>query len=337
MIVEENYSLKPYNTFGIDVRCRYFVEAGEVDELLDFVASYEWEPQEVLILGGGSNFLFTEDFNGTVFYPAMQGIEVVREDAVEVEVRVGAGVEWDDFVAWAVGQGFWGIENLSLIPGHVGAAPVQNVGAYGMEAGERIIEVEAIHLPEARLVRIAGRDCRFAYRDSIFKKEWKNRYIITHVFFRLSKQPQFRLDYGSMRSELERVGGEVTLQKIRQAVINIRNSKLPDVKILPNAGSFFKNPVVPLKLAENLLKQYPALPVYPVDEEKVKLAAGWLIEQCGWKGRVLGQAGVHEKQALVLVNRGDADGVEIAHLANEIKKSVFIKFGVWIEPEVYIL
>lgn len=337
MIVEENYSLKLYNTFGIDVRCRYFVEAGEVDELLDFVASYEWEPQEVLILGGGSNFLFTEDFNGTVFYPAMQGIEVVREDAVEVEVRVGAGVEWDDFVAWAVGQGFWGIENLSLIPGHVGAAPVQNVGAYGMEAGERIIEVEAIHLPEARLVRIAGRDCRFAYRDSIFKKEWKNRYIITHVFFRLSKQPQFRLDYGSMRSELERVGGEVTLQKIRQAVINIRNSKLPDVKILPNAGSFFKNPVVPLKLAENLLKQYPALPVYPVDEEKVKLAAGWLIEQCGWKGRVLGQAGVHEKQALVLVNRGDADGVEIAHLANEIKKSVFIKFGVWIEPEVYIL
>lgn len=337
MIVEENYSLKPYNTFGIDVRCRYFVEAGEVDELLDFVASYEWEPQEVLILGGGSNFLFTEDFNGTVFYPAMQGIEVVREDAVEVEVRVGAGVEWDDFVAWAVGQGFWGIENLSLIPGHVGAAPVQNVGAYGMEAGERIIEVEAIHLPEARLVRIAGRDCRFAYRDSIFKKEWKNRYIITHVFFRLSKQPQFRLDYGSMRSELERVGGEVTLQKIRQAVINIRNSKLPDVKILPNAGSFFKNPVVPLKLAENLLKQYPALPVYPVDEAKVKLAAGWLIEQCGWKGKVLGQAGVHEKQALVLVNRGDADGVEIAHLANEIKKSVFIKFGVWIEPEVYIL
>lgn len=337
MIVEENYSLKPYNTFGIDVRCRYFVEAGEVDELLDFVASYEWEPQEVLILGGGSNFLFTEDFNGTVFYPAMQGIEVVREDAVEVEVRVGAGVEWDDFVAWAVGQGFWGIENLSLIPGHVGAAPVQNVGAYGMEAGERIIEVEAIHLPEARLVRIAGRDCRFAYRDSIFKKEWKNRYIITHVFFRLSKQPQFRLDYGSMRSELERVGGEVTLQKIRQAVINIRNSKLPDVKILPNAGSFFKNPVVPLKLAENLLKKYPDLPVYPVDEEKVKLAAGWLIEQCGWKGKVLGQAGVHEKQALVLVNRGDADGVEIAHLANEIKKSVFIKFGVWIEPEVYIL
>lgn len=337
MIVEENYSLKPYNTFGVDVRCRYFVEAGEVDELLNFVASYEWEPQEVLILGGGSNFLFTEDFNGTVFYPVMQGIEVVREDTVEVDVRVGAGVEWDVFVAWAVGQGFWGIENLSLIPGHVGAAPVQNVGAYGMEAGERIVEVEAIHLPEARLVRIAGRDCCFAYRDSIFKREWRNQYIITHVFFRLSKQPQFRLDYGSVRSELERVGGEVTLQKVRQAVINIRNSKLPDVKILPNAGSFFKNPVVPLKLAENLLKQYPGLPVYPVDDEKVKLAAGWLIEQCGWKGKVLGHAGVHEKQALVLVNRGDADGIEIAHLANEIKKSVFIKFGVWIEPEVYIL
>lgn len=337
MIVEENYSLKPYNTFGVDVRCRYFVEAGEVDELLNFVASYEWEPQEVLILGGGSNFLFTEDFNGTVFYPVMQGIEVVREDTVEVDVRVGAGVEWDVFVAWAVGQGFWGIENLSLIPGHVGAAPVQNVGAYGMEAGERIVEVEAIHLPEARLVRIAGRDCCFAYRDSIFKREWRNQYIITHVFFRLSKQPQFRLDYGSVRSELERVGGEVTLQKVRQAVINIRNSKLPDVKILPNAGSFFKNPVVPLKLAENLLKQYPGLPVYPVDDEKVKLAAGWLIEQCGWKGKVLGHAGVHEKQALVLVNRGDADGIEIARLANEIKKSVFIKFGVWIEPEVYIL
>lgn len=337
MEIKENYHLKAHNTFGIDVCCRYFVESDREEDFLDFLSSYELDPHEYLILGGGSNFLFTEDFPGTVFYPVMQGIELLSEDADTVRVRVGAGVVWDDFVLWCVGHGYGGVENLSLIPGHVGAAPVQNVGAYGMEAGETIEEVEAIDIKQACRVVLKADVCRFAYRDSIFKREWKNKYLVTRVVFRLSKKPLFRLDYGSIRSEMEKQGGEVSLHSIRQAIIRIRQSKLPDVKVLPNAGSFFKNPLVPSRIAESLQGQYLSMPVYEVDDEHKKLAAGWLIEQCGWKGRVVGNAGVHEKQALVLVNRGGADGAEIARLANEIKKSVFVKFGVWIEPEVYVI
>lgn len=337
MEIKENYSLKAYNTFGIDVRCKYFVESDNEEELLEFVASYEWNPHEILVLGAGSNFLFTEDFDGTVFYPSMRGMEIIDEDQTSVCVRVGAGEVMDDLVAWAVEHGYGGVENLSLIPGHVGAAPVQNVGAYGMEAGETICRVEAIDLDKAQIVEIDAAECRFAYRDSVFKHEWKNRFIITRVLFRLSKTPAFRLDYGNVRKELDKLGGEITLENIRKAIINIRNEKLPDVGILPNAGSFFKNPMVTRQVAENLLKQYPELPVYIIDEDSRKLAAGWMIEQCGWKGRSLGNAAVYDKQALVLVNRGGADGTEISRLANEIKKSVFMKFGVWIEPEVYVI
>lgn len=337
MNIRENYSLKAYNTFGIDIRCKYFVEAAEEEELLEFVRQYEWNPHEILVLGSGSNFLFTEDFEGTVFYPAMKGIEVVGEDAEHVQVRVGAGEEWDAFVAWAVGNGYGGVENLSHIPGHVGAAPVQNVGAYGMEAGEVIQEVEAIEMEKAQQVKIAAEECEFAYRDSRFKREWKNRFIITRVVFRLNKEAHFRIEYGSIRSELEKQGGDLSLAGIREAVIRIRREKLPDVDTLPSAGSYFKNPVVPQALAGRLAEKYPGMPLYPVDEEHSKLAAGWLIEQCGWKGKSLGRAGVYEKQALVLVNLGGATGTEIARLANEIRKSVFMKFNVWIEPEVYAI
>lgn len=289
-----------------------------------------------MVLGEGSNFLFTDDFEGTVFYPTIKGMEIVEENDEHVWVRIGAGEIWDDFVAWAVEQGYGGVENLSFIPGHVGAAPVQNVGAYGMEAGDTIERVEAIQIEEARKDVIDAADCRFAYRDSIFKGEWKNKYIITYVVFRLTKAPEFRLNYGSVQEELQKLG-EVNLKNIRQAIIHIRRAKLPDVKELPNAGSFFKNPVVPREQAEQLKEKYPELPVYPVDEDRVKLAAGWLIEQCGWKGKDLGKAGVYEKQALILVNRAEASGVEVAHLANEVKKSVFMTFGVWIEPEVYVI
>ena len=336
MEVRENYSLKNYNTFGIDVKCRYFVESNAESEFLEFVSSYELKPEEMMVLGEGSNFLFTEDFDGTVFYPTIKGIEIVEENEEQVWIRVGAGEVWDDFVAWAVEQGFGGVENLSFIPGHVGAAPVQNVGAYGMEAGDTIERVEAIQIEKARKEVISAADCRFAYRDSIFKREWKNRYIVTYVVFRLTKTPEFRLNYGSVQEELRKLG-EVNLKNIRQAIIRIRQAKLPDVKELPNAGSFFKNPVVSRQQAEKLKEKYPELPVYPVDEDRVKLAAGWLIEQCGWKGKNLGKAGVYEKQALILVNREGASGVEVAHLANEVKKSVFMTFGVWIEPEVYVI
>lgn len=336
MEVCENFSLKEYNTFNIDAACKYFVRCEREEELLEFVRSYELKPEEVLILGGGSNFLFTEDFDGVVFYPMMQGCEIVEENEQEVFVRVGSGVVWDDFVAWAVEHGYGGIENLSLIPGHVGATPVQNIGAYGMEAGESIARVEAVDIVEAKKVEIDAAVCRFSYRDSIFKHEWKNRYVVTYVTFRLMKQPVFRLQYGSVREEVTR-SGETTLKAIRQAIIRIRDAKLPDVKILPNAGSFFKNPLVEREAIKKLLVEYPGMPVYPVDDEHVKLAAGWLIEMSGWKGKGIGNAAVHDKQALVLVNKGEATGIEIAHLANEIKKSVFLKFGVWLEPEVNII
>lgn len=337
MEIRKNYSLKEYNTFGIDVKCRYFVETDSLEELLEFVAKQEWAQQETLVLGGGSNFLFTDDFEGVVIYPTMKGMKVVEEYDDDVYVCVGAGEEWDDFVAWAVEHGYGGVENLSLIPGHVGAAPVQNVGAYGVEAGEVICLVEAIDRKEAKRVVMATEDCQFAYRDSIFKREWKNRFIITRVIFQLTKRPEFRLDYGSVRAELEKEKGEITLQRVREAIIRIRRTKLPDVQEWPSAGSFFKNPVVGRSVAEELLSRYPEMPVYPVDDERRKLAAGWMIEQCGWKGKTLGKAGVYEKQALVLINRGGADGTDISRLANEIRKSVFLKFGVWIEPEVYVV
>lgn len=336
MEIRENCSLKGYNTFGIDVACKYFVQCEREEELLEFVRSYELKPEEVLILGGGSNFLFTEDFDGVVFYPLMAGCEIVEEDDREVLVRVGSGVVWDDFVAWAVERGYGGVENLSLIPGHVGASPVQNIGAYGMEVGESIVRVEAVDIVKAEKVVIEAAACRFSYRDSIFKHEWKNQYVVTYVTYRLAKQPVFRLQYGSVHEEVTRTG-EVTLKSVRQAIIRIREAKLPDVDVLPNAGSFFKNPMVEREIADALLAEHPGLPVYTVDEEHVKLAAGWLIEQAGWKGKGVGRAAVHDKQALVLVNTGGATGIEIAQLANEIKKSVFLRFGVWLEAEVNVI
>lgn len=337
MRIEENFNLRKYNTFDMDVRCKYFVEVPEEEELMGFAAEYELKPEEILILGGGSNFLFTENFEGTVIYPLMSGIEVIGEKEDKVRVRVGAGVVWDDFVAWAVGQGLGGVENLSWIPGHVGAAPVQNIGAYGMEAGDSILQVEAVDLGKAGKVVLEASDCCFSYRNSNFKKEWKNKYVVTYVVFELSKRPVFKLDYGSIRNELQHLGEELNLQNVREAVIRIRKSKLPEVSEWPNAGSFFKNPVVSAKIAGYLKEKYPEMPVYPLENGDVKLAAGWLIEQAGWKGKSMGRAGVFGKQALVLVNTGGATGIEVSRLANAIKKSVFMEFDVWIEPEVNIL
>lgn len=336
MSVREYVDLKEYNTFGIPACCRYFVESDDAGDLLDFVKTYELNPDEILILGGGSNLLMTSDFPGVVIYPQIKGYEVVREEKADVWVRVGAGVVWDEFVEWAVEHHYGGVENLSKIPGHVGATPVQNIGAYGVEVGERIFTVECIDVLRGETMSFNADECRFGYRDSIFKHEWKNKYIITHVTYRLDKTPEFILDYGAVREEVDRLG-EVSLEHIREAIIRIRESKLPDVKLLPNGGSFFKNPVVDHEKAEQLGGLYPGMPVYPLNENSVKLAAGWLIEAAGWKGKCIGHAGVHDKQALVLVNKGGATGVEVAHLANEIKKAVFLKFGIWLEPEVNIL
>lgn len=337
MRIEENFNLRKYNTFDIDCKCKYFIESDSEADFIELTASYDLQPEKILLLGGGSNFLFTDDFDGTVIYPTIQGINVIREDEDFVWVKAGAGVVWDDFVHWAVCRGFAGVENLSLIPGHVGASPVQNVGAYGMEAADTIYEVEAVDIQAACKVTLTAGDCCFAYRDSIFKHQWKNKYIITSVVFQLKKQPEFRLDYGSIRTELAKAGGKIDLPAVRQAVIRIRQSKLPDVKDVPSAGSFFKNPVVSLHVAEEMKRIYPDLPVYPLDGEFAKLAAGWLIEQTGWKGKAVGQAGVHDRQALVLINKGNATGLEITRLANEIKKSVFLKFNVWLDPEVNVI
>ena len=336
MRIEKNFNLKNHNTFGIDVKCDTFVSFTREAELLDFARSYEILPEELLILGGGSNFLFTADIEGVVLYPDVRGVEVIREDEENILVRVGAGEPWDDFVAWAAERGYGGVENLSGIPGHVGATPVQNIGAYGMEAGEAIERVEAVDIERAQPMEIAGADCHFAYRDSIFKHEWKNRFVVTRVIFRLNKHPELRLDYGTVRQEVER-SGAFTPWGVREVILRVRASKLPDVNVLPNAGSFFKNPLVTVAEAEALRVKYPQMPVYTVNEQCVKLAAGWLIEQSGWKGRQLGKAAVHDKQALVLVNRGGATGIEIARLANEVKKAVFLQFGVVLEPEVNII
>ena len=336
MEIKENFSLMAYNTFGIDVRCKYFVESDKEEDFVAFAKDYDLSGEEVLVLGGGSNFLFTEDFEGVVLYPTMKGCEVVREDGEHVWVRVGSGEVWDDFVEWCVECGYGGVENLSKVPGHVGATPVQNIGAYGLEAGESISRVEMVDILNGEKAIAEAKDCRFGYRDSIFKHEWRGRFVVTYVIFRLVKHPVFRLSYGNVREEVEKLGG-ASLRNVREAIVRIRERKLPDVKELPNAGSFFKNPVVGMEEAEALRARYPEIPMYAADGGRMKLAAGWLIEQAGWKGKVCGNAAVHDKQALVLVNRGGATGIEIARLANEVKKAVFVRFGVVLEPEVNII
>jgi UDP-N-acetylmuramate dehydrogenase len=336
--IRENEKLVGRNTFGVEAQCRRWVEANDEQELLAWVIRQVPARDEVFVLGGGSNVLFTADFPGTVIFPAMGGVTIEEEARGDLFARAGAGMAWDDLVSWSVERGLWGLENLSRIPGHVGATPVQNIGAYGVEIAERVARVEAIDLWQGRLVTMDGEACRFGYRDSIFKGEWRDRFVITHVIYRLSRRPCPRLDYKGVREELERAGrGEITPARVRAAITRIRENKLPDPRKLPNAGSFFKNPVVSEQEAQRLQESYPGIPTYPAGAGKVKLAAGWLIEQSGWKGRAAGAAAVDERQALVLVNKGGATGGDVLYLANELKKEVFSRFSVWLEPEVIIL
>jgi UDP-N-acetylmuramate dehydrogenase len=332
-ILHENYSLKPYNTFGIEAKADYFFQFDTVDEIQSFLNDNPLGNINYLILGGGSNLLFTDDYEGLVLHPNIKGLEIVEENDDSVLVKAGANEDWDEFVDWAVSKGYGGIENLSNIPGVVGAVPVQNIGAYGVEACQVVEKLDAISIENKRQVEFQNFHCEFDYRDSIFKKEYKNVFIITHVYFRLSKKPEFNLEYGAISKELENYD-EVNLKNIREVIIKIRESKLPDPKVIGNAGSFFKNPIVETQFAEKLLTKFPDCPNYEVDNTNTKLAAGWLIEQCGWKGKQVGQAGVHKDQALVLVNLGDAKGYEVLQLANDIKKSVLFKYGVKLEMEV---
>lgn len=334
MKVFKDYPLLLHNTFGMDVKATLFIEYGSVEELKEVLRMPEVKEGRWLHIGGGSNLLFTGDYPGAVLHSAIKGHEIVKENGEEVIVRVGAGEVWDDFVAYTVAQGWYGAENLSLIPGEVGASAVQNIGAYGVEAKDLITEVEAVDVNTGEERVFKNEECGYAYRESVFKLSLKRRYVLTHVSFRLKKTPSYQLDYGNVRAELEKRGCGLTLENVRQTIIDIRSAKLPDPKIQGNAGSFFMNPMVSRSQFEALLAQYPQMPHYEVDARRVKIPAAWMIDQCGWKGKQLGRAGVHDKQALVLVNLGGATGKEIIRLSEEIQKSVFEKFGVCISPEV---
>jgi UDP-N-acetylmuramate dehydrogenase len=354
MQVQENISLKPYNSFGIDVKARYFLRFHTVRELLDAATSnpslrgtkqkpLRMSPESSgqnsnLVLGGGSNILFTKDFDGLVLKNEIGGIEKIEEDENYVYVKCGAGVNWHQFVLHCIENNWAGLENLSLIPGCAGASPMQNIGAYGVEIKDVFHALTAFHLQEKSNFTFRTKDCEFGYRESVFKRKYKDQFVILDVTYRLSKQPQFNTSYGAIEQELEKMGvKDLSIQAISQAVINIRSSKLPDPKDIGNAGSFFKNPSVPKGFFLKLKQQFEHIAGYENADGTVKLAAGWLIEQCGWKGFRDGDTGVHAKQALVLVNYGDASGAEIFALSENIMDSVMNKFGVQLEREVNII
>ncbi len=322
------------NSFHVRQRAARLVEFETTDDLAAFFK--EGAPARWTVLAGGNNILFTQDFDGVLLTPRGVSIDIVAETPDAVAVRAAAGVEWDDLVAWAVERGLWGIENLSLIPGKVGAAPVQNIGAYGAEAKDTIQSVEMFCTDTRNTLILSKEHCAFGYRESVFKHALRGRVVITAVTFRLSRRPQPELGYGDLLRETEARGG-ATLRNIRDAVCAIRRSKLPDTAVLGNAGSFFKNPVVETAAAERLRADYPAMPLYPAGEGRTKLAAGWLIEQAGMKGYREGCVGVHERQALVLVNYGGATGGEVLALAHKVQRAVRTKFGVEIAAEVNVL
>ena len=341
MNVQENISLKSFNTFGIDVSAKHFARFTTVDELhelLEFSTRATNNGQRsTLILGGGSNILFTKDVDGLVLKNELLGIKEIKEDEHHVYVQAGAGVNWHHFVLHCIHNGWAGVENLSLIPGNVGASPMQNIGAYGVEIKDVFYSLEAFHIPDKKTVHFSVNDCGFGYRESVFKRKYKNEFVITNVTYSLNRIPSFNTSYGAIEQELEKMGVGKSIQSISQAVINIRSSKLPDPAVIGNAGSFFKNPEVQNSKFKHLKEQYPDIVGYNLPNGNVKLAAGWLIEQCGWKGCRKGDAGCHEKQALVLVNYGNAKGDEIYDLSEEILQSVKKKFGVGLEREVNIV
>jgi len=335
-MISYNISLKKYNTFGLDYKTDCLVILKSEKEACIFFSNRRSCPGPKFIIGEGSNILFTGDFKGTIVFPAIENIIIEEQDEKSVLISAGAGLNWDKFVEWCVNKGYGGIENLSLIPGTVGATPVQNIGAYGVEVRDTIHKVRAVSLADGMLREFTNEECRFGYRDSIFKNDLKGKYLITRVFYRLATNPLFNIGYGSLREETEKTGS-LSLKTVRHAVINIRRSKLPDPSQIGNAGSFFKNPVISVEEAQKLKKKYPAIPSYTDPSGGIKLAAGWLIEQCGWKGLRIGDAGVHEKQALVVVNYGKATGKKIYDLSEKIRESVKEKYGVILEREVEVV
>lgn len=338
LIIQQNISLKPFNTFSINAKAKYFATFKTIDELKELLNSKLKTQNSKLILGGGSNILFTKDFDGLVLKNELHGIELIKEDKHHYYVKAAAGENWNNFVMHCISHNYAGVENLSLIPGNVGASPMQNIGAYGVELKDVFENLEALHRKDLSIHTFTANDCAFGYRESIFKTKYKNEFVILNVTLRLNKEPVFNTSYGAVEQELEKMHvKELSIQAISQAVINIRTSKLPDPKQIGNAGSFFKNPIITKKHFSELKKDYPSTPGYETDESHIKLAAGWLIEQCGWKGYRKNDAGVHAKQALVLVNYNNATGKEIFGLSEEIMRSVKKKFNVELEREVNIV
>lgn len=338
MEVKENISLRPFNTFGIDVQARYFGSFHSVDELLFLLNEKRYAGLQHLVLGGGSNILLTKDIDGLVLKNDIGGIELVDESDDHFFIRAGAGENWHGLVMYCVENNYAGIENLSLIPGNVGAAPMQNIGAYGVEIKDIFHDLDAIHKKERTFRKFELKDCGFGYRESVFKNRFKDQYIITHVTFRLNKIPVFNTSYGALKQELDKSGEtKLTVKSISDAVIAIRSSKLPDPRVTGNAGSFFKNPQISHQRYSELKEQFPEMPSFPVDDKFVKVPAGWLIEQCGWKGYRNGDAGCYPKQALVLVNYGNAKGMEIFKLSEEIIESVNERFNIQLDREVNVV
>lgn len=336
MQVHQNYPLKKYNTFGVEAYAKYFGAFSGVDDLTLMLSEYSKQP--TFVLGGGSNILFTKNYGGLVLKNDIKGIHTVHEDEDHVYVTAGAGENWHQFVLYCIKHNLAGVENLSLIPGNVGASPMQNIGAYGVELKDIFHSLDAFHLHEKKIKTFTLNDCEFGYRDSVFKKKYKDQFLILNVTYRLNKNHQYNISYGSIKEELEKMGiKDLTVQDISQAVINIRQSKLPDPGVIGNAGSFFKNPEILKHEFEQIQRTYPNIVGYVLNNGNVKVAAGWLIEQCGWKGYRKGDAGCHEKQALVLVNYGNASGKAIYDLGLEIKQSVKETFNIELDTEVNII
>ena len=332
-----NYSLKNHNTFGIAAKAKYFASFNSEEELITLLKSDTCKTNPLFILGGGSNILLTQDFDGLVLANNIKGIKIIAEDEKNTSITVGAGEIWHDFVLWSIQQNLSGIENLALIPGLIGASPMQNIGAYGTEVKDVITNVSYIEIETGEKKKLTNSECNFGYRNSIFKEELKGKVVITEVIYQLSKTPLNNIKYGAITDELKCLNKEPSPQSIAQAVINIRSRKLPDPKVLGNSGSFFKNPIIETSQFEQLIKEFPEMVGYTISETKTKIAAGWLIDNAGLKGYRKADAGIHKNQALVLVNYGNASGTEIINLAKEVQQKIKEKYGINIEPEVNIL
>ncbi len=334
--IKHQFPLREHNSFGIDVRAAMYANPESTDQLVEIITHYKYGELPLLIIGEGSNLLFKEDFEGLVLNPGMRGIDLVNDEEGHVDVRVGAAESWDSWVQHANSKGWYGLENLSLIPGSVGAAPVQNIGAYGIEMKDFFIRLEAWDLKQQKEVHLHAKDCKFGYRSSVFKTESQGRYIITHVLFRLNKQPHLQLDYGQVKQALSKTNGSSPMD-LRNTIIKIRSKKLPDLRNYGNAGSFFKNPLVDRLIFKCIRVDYPDIPSFHGLENQVKIPAAWLIEQAGWKGKRIGNVGTWPSQPLVIVNYGGATGQEIIDFSEKIRNEVDKMFGIYLEREVSVI